>query len=183
MVGSDVELTFTYTPIDYTLTVIHSYLNEAGNAEVDQVTVNDGVKYHINDKYTTSALARTGFSLSSTTPAASGTFGAGNITVTYVYRATPTPPPEETQSQPPESQQVIEDPEVPLVEEPDLEIDEPEIPLDEEPEIELDDPDIPLADVPQTGDESLFWTFCAVTSGAGLLFLALMDQKRRSAGK
>lgn len=77
----------------------------------------------------------------------------------------------------------IDDPEVPLTEEPDLEIDEPEIPLDEEPEIELDDPDIPLADVPQTGDESLFWTFCAVTSGAGLLFLALMDQKRRSAEK
>lgn len=81
--------------------------------------------------------------------------------------------------------ETVNNQEIPLNGEPETEIEEPEVPLEEEPEleIEIEDPGVPLAEVPQTGDESLFWTFCAALSGAGLIFLALADWKRRSAGK
>ena len=73
-------------------------------------------------------------------------------------------------------------PEEAAVEEPEVELEDPEIPLAEEPEeeeeIELEDPEIPLADVPSTGDSFSLWYVAAAISALGLVVLLATDEKK-----
>lgn len=102
----------------------------------------------------------------------SGIMGTRHLTFTVVYTA---------------DDVEIDEPDVPLVDQPDepdvpdeTEIDEPDVPLVELPdEIEIDDPDVPLADVPQTGDSTVMWVSVAAVSGIGLAWLAVDSRKRR----
>ena len=102
----------------------------------------------------------------------------------------PTPTPEQTQpvdeeTETEDNEVDVDDPNVPLDENP-VEIDDPEVPLAEKPEepekleeMELENPDTPLADVPQTGDNSHTWGILAALSGIGLMWLALLDKKNK----
>lgn len=109
----------------------------------------------------------------------------------------PTPPSSEDDPTPPNEPDTpnvdIDDPDVPLSElpeepeEPTVDIEDPDIPLAElpslpgEPEdLEIADQDVPLTGVPRTGDDSWIWTALALTSGAGLVWLALTDRKRKA---
>lgn len=166
---------------DFNLTVIHRYVDLDGTID-DEVTQDLG-KHPIGYEYTTSAVARRGYSLSARPANATGVFEAKDVTVTYVYNAdrtpAPTPEPEPDPDPTPEPPVDINEPEVPLIEDPDVDIEEPEVPLAKEPEIELEEPDVPLADVPETGDKSLLWGCLTLISGAGLALLALMDKMRK----
>lgn len=73
---------------------------------------------------------------------------------------------------------------MPLVEEPDVDIEEPEVPLVEEPEIEIEieEPDVPLADVPETGDGSGLWFMSAVLSAMGLALLFFTRKREGQEG-
>ena len=180
MGNADVVVTFEYTAIDYTLTVIHSYRNADG-VEVASQTVNSDTVYHYGDTYSTSSLARTGYVFRSTEgDAVSGTFGAKDITVTYVYGPAPVPT-DPTPTTPIEEE--VDEPEVPLVEEPPVEdIEEPEVPREEEPEIEIEEPDVPLAEVPETGDGSGLWFVSAVLSAMGLVLLFFTRKREDQEG-
>ncbi|MCH2749327.1 MucBP domain-containing protein, partial [Listeria monocytogenes] len=46
----------------------------------------DTKDYHIKDNYTTTAATIPGYSIVSTPAYQNGTFGAGNVTVNYVYK-------------------------------------------------------------------------------------------------
>lgn len=123
----------------------------------------------------------------------------GNVTYTALFNATlirtpePDPDPEPPYVPPttPDPEPVvIDEPDVPLVEEPVLPeppeepvlpelpeepivVDEPEIPLVELPEeVEIEEPAVPLAEVPQTGDASVVWLAAAAlpACGLGLIF-------------
>lgn len=79
---------------------------------------------------------------------------------------------------------IIDEPDVPLVEEPDVDIEEPDVPLVEEPEIEIEieEPDVPLADVPETGDGSGLWFMSAVLSAMGLALLFFTRKREGQEG-
>ncbi|WP_180704217.1 MucBP domain-containing protein, partial [Listeria monocytogenes] len=47
----------------------------------------DSQKYHINDTYTTTGATIPGYTLVAAPANQSGTFGAANVTVNYVYKA------------------------------------------------------------------------------------------------
>ncbi|MBQ4649656.1 MAG: LPXTG cell wall anchor domain-containing protein [Firmicutes bacterium] len=55
-------------------------------------------------------------------------------------------------------------------------IEEPEVPLAEEPEfeepVEIEEPEVPLAEVPKTGDNMMVWLLAAILSliGAAITF-------------
>lgn len=180
-VGNKTDTVTYKLSADFNLTVIHRYVDLDGTID-DEVTQDLG-KHPIGYEYTTSAVARRGYSLSARPANATGVFEAKDVTVTYVYNAdrtpAPTPEPEPDPDPTPETPVDINEPEVPLIEDPDVDIEEPEVPLAKEPEIELEEPDVPLADVPETGDKSLLWGCLTLISGAGLALLALMDKMRK----
>jgi len=57
-------------------------------------------------------------------------------------------------------------------------IEEPEVPLADEPVVEIPDEEVPLANVPMTGDETALYAIMALASGLGLVYLALSGKKR-----
>jgi LPXTG-motif cell wall-anchored protein len=96
---------------------------------------------------------------------------------------------------PPEPDPDIEDPDVPLSQQPDdtelpdgdvplAELPEDDVPLAELPEddvplAELPEDDVPLASAPKTGDTSMVWLAAAILSACGLLWLVVFDGKGR----
>lgn len=62
-----------------------------------------------------------------------------------------------------------------------MDIDTIDVPLTDMPEEELIDIDldVPLSSIPQTGDETAIWTYLAVLSAAGMLFLLIVERKKR----
>ena len=162
-----VDVVYTLSA-DFNLTVIHRYVGRDGT--VIEVTQDLG-KRQIGDQYTTSSVAREGYTLSATPDNANGVFGDQDVTVTYVYNAnapsgggggggtTPTPRPED-----PEPPVDVPDPDVPLVPGPD----EPDTPVTPDPgpgDVDIDDPDVPLAPNPDVpGDVDIPDTDVPTTS-------------------
>ncbi len=162
-----VDVVYTLSA-DFNLTVIHRYVGRDGT--VIEVTQDLG-KRQIGDQYTTSSVAREGYTLSATPDNANGVFGDQDVTVTYVYNAnapsgggggggtTPTPRPED-----PEPPVNVPDPDVPLVPGPD----EPDTPVTPDPgpgDVDIDDPDVPLAPNPDVpGDVDIPDTDVPTTS-------------------
>ncbi|EPM7722000.1 MucBP domain-containing protein [Listeria monocytogenes] len=81
--ASDVTVNYVYKANDYTLT---STYKDAQGKEL-KTPVIDSQKYHINDTYTTTGATIPGYTLVSAPANQSGTFGAANVTVNYVYKA------------------------------------------------------------------------------------------------
>ncbi|EOC0751862.1 MucBP domain-containing protein [Listeria monocytogenes] len=81
--ASDVTVNYVYKAIDYTLT---STYKDAQGKEL-KTPVIDSQKYHINDTYTTTGATIPGYTLVAAPANQSGTFGAANVTVNYVYKA------------------------------------------------------------------------------------------------
>lgn len=75
---------YVYSANDYKLT---STFKDAQGQELKAPVV-DTKDYHIQDNYTTTAATIPGYSLVSTPANQNGTFGAGNVTVNYVYKKT-----------------------------------------------------------------------------------------------
>ncbi len=73
---------YVYSANDYKLT---STFKDAQGQELKAPVV-DTKDYHIQDNYTTTAATIPGYSLVSTPANQNGTFGAGNVTVNYVYK-------------------------------------------------------------------------------------------------
>ncbi|ENZ7428640.1 MucBP domain-containing protein [Listeria monocytogenes] len=73
---------YVYSANDYKLT---STFIDAQGQELKAPVV-DTKDYHIQDNYTTTAATIPGYSLVSTPANQNGTFGAGNVTVNYVYK-------------------------------------------------------------------------------------------------
>ncbi|EAC3991340.1 TPA_asm: hypothetical protein GZJ27_13490 [Listeria monocytogenes] len=73
---------YVYSVNDYKLT---STFKDAQGQELKAPVV-DTKDYHIQDNYTTTAATIPGYSLVSTPANQNGTFGAGNVTVNYVYK-------------------------------------------------------------------------------------------------
>ncbi|HBL8344712.1 TPA: MucBP domain-containing protein [Listeria monocytogenes] len=73
---------YVYSANDYKLT---STFRDAQGQELKAPVV-DTKDYHIQDNYTTTAATIPGYSLVSTPANQNGTFGAGNVTVNYVYK-------------------------------------------------------------------------------------------------
>lgn len=73
---------YVYSANDYKLT---STFKDAQGQELKAPVV-DTKDYHIQDNYTTTARTIPGYSLVSTPANQNGTFGAGNVTVNYVYK-------------------------------------------------------------------------------------------------
>ncbi|HHS3209703.1 TPA: MucBP domain-containing protein, partial [Listeria monocytogenes] len=73
---------YVYKANDYKLT---STFKDANGQELKAPVV-DTKDYHIQDNYTTTAATIPGYSLVSTPANQNGTFGAGNVTVNYVYK-------------------------------------------------------------------------------------------------
>lgn len=81
--ASDVTVNYVYKANDYTLT---STYKDAQGKEL-KMPVIDSQKYHINDTYTTTGATIPGYTLVAAPANQSGTFGAANVTVNYVYKA------------------------------------------------------------------------------------------------
>lgn len=81
--ASDVTVNYVYKANDYTLT---STYKDAQGKEL-KTPVIDSQKYHINDTYTTTGATIPGYTLVAAPANQSGTFGAANVTVNYVYKA------------------------------------------------------------------------------------------------
>lgn len=81
--ASDVTVNYVYKANDYTLT---STYKDAQSKEL-KTPVIDSQKYHINDTYTTTGATIPGYTLVAAPANQSGTFGAANVTVNYVYQA------------------------------------------------------------------------------------------------
>lgn len=81
--ASDVTVNYVYKANDYTLT---STYKDAQGKEL-QTPVIDSQKYHIRDTYTTTGATIPGYTLAAAPANQSGTFGAANVTVNYVYQA------------------------------------------------------------------------------------------------
>ncbi|EMK2496949.1 MucBP domain-containing protein [Listeria monocytogenes] len=81
--ASDVTVNYVYKTNDYTLT---STYKDAQGKEL-KTPVIDSQKYHINDTYTTTGATIPGYTLVAAPANQSGTFGAANVTVNYVYKA------------------------------------------------------------------------------------------------
>ena len=66
--------------------------------------------------------------------------------------------------------------------EPPVEIEDPDVPLVEEPVIEepveIEEPEVPLAEVPETGAEMNFWPFITLISALSLLVMAVANRKK-----
>ncbi|HAA6296432.1 TPA_asm: hypothetical protein GGB46_14880 [Listeria monocytogenes] len=73
---------YVYKANDYKLT---STFKDANGQELKAPVV-DTKDYHIQDNYSTTAATIPGYSLVSTPANQNGTFGAGNVTVNYVYK-------------------------------------------------------------------------------------------------
>lgn len=73
---------YVYSANDYKLT---STFKDAQGQELKAPVV-DTKDYHIQDNYTTTAATIPGYSLVATPANQNGTFGAGNVTVNYVYK-------------------------------------------------------------------------------------------------
>ncbi|EAE9647063.1 hypothetical protein RI73_06825 [Listeria monocytogenes] len=80
--ASDVTVNYVYKANDYTLT---STYKDAQGKEL-KTPVIDSQKYHINDTYTTTGATIPGYTLVAAPANQSGTFGAANVTVNYVYQ-------------------------------------------------------------------------------------------------
>lgn len=174
-----------YTRNSYTLTI--NYVDEQGNERAGTHT--EPVAYEA--KYSVDSPAVDGYTADQNT--VSGTMPANDVKVTVTYTANPVTPNPNPNPNPdpnpgpvvnPEPPVEIEEPDVPLVDEPTpaedpVEIDEPDVPLAEDPDVEIDEPDVPLADVPKTGDVSLIWEAVALASGTGLAGLAFGKKKRK----
>lgn len=76
-------MNYVYKANDYTLT---STYKDAQGKEL-KTPVIDSQKYHINDTYTTTGATIPGYTLVAAPANQSGTFGAANVTVNYVYKA------------------------------------------------------------------------------------------------
>ncbi|PCU23562.1 hypothetical protein A7O76_13495 [Listeria monocytogenes] len=81
--ASDVTVNYVYKANDYTLT---STYKDAQGKEL-KTPVIDSQKYHINDTYTTTGATIPGYTLVAAPANQSGTFGAANVTVNYLYKA------------------------------------------------------------------------------------------------
>ncbi|EPY0834240.1 MucBP domain-containing protein [Listeria monocytogenes] len=81
--ASDVTVNYVYKANDYTLT---STYKDAQGKEL-KTPVIDSQKYHIRDTYTTTGATIPGYTLVAAPANQSGTFGAANVTVNYVYKA------------------------------------------------------------------------------------------------
>ncbi|HAO6546899.1 TPA: hypothetical protein IQC54_001996 [Listeria monocytogenes] len=81
--ASDVTVNYVYKANDYTLT---STYKDAQGKEL-KTPVIDSQKYHINDTYTTTGATIPGYTLVAAPANQSGTFGAANVKVNYVYQA------------------------------------------------------------------------------------------------
>lgn len=81
--ASDVTVNYVYKANDYTLT---STYKDAQGKEL-KTPVIDSQKYHIRDTYTTTGATIPGYTLVAAPANQSGTFGAANVTVNYVYQA------------------------------------------------------------------------------------------------
>ncbi|EAW7102842.1 hypothetical protein FG209_13155 [Listeria monocytogenes] len=81
--ASDVTVNYVYKANDYTLT---STYKDAQGKEL-KTPVIDSQKYHINNTYTTTGATIPGYTLVAAPANQSGTFGAANVTVNYVYKA------------------------------------------------------------------------------------------------
>ncbi|EAH3984728.1 internalin, partial [Listeria monocytogenes] len=79
----DVTVNYVYKANDYTLT---STYKDAQGKEL-KTPVIDSQKYHIRDTYTTTGATIPGYTLVAAPANQSGTFGAANVTVNYVYKA------------------------------------------------------------------------------------------------
>ncbi|EEO3331505.1 hypothetical protein G6J00_002285 [Listeria monocytogenes] len=81
--STDIQVNYVYQAVAYKLT--STYKDQQGNdlalPKVDSKT------YHIQDGYTTSDIAIPGYTLVAAPANQSGTFGAANVTVNYVYKA------------------------------------------------------------------------------------------------
>ncbi|PCV39292.1 MucBP domain-containing protein [Listeria monocytogenes] len=81
--STDIQVNYVYQAVAYKLT--STYKDQQGNdlalPKVDSKT------YHIQDGYTTSDIAIPGYTLVAAPTNQSGTFGAANVTVNYVYKA------------------------------------------------------------------------------------------------
>ncbi|WP_317912282.1 MucBP domain-containing protein [Carnobacterium maltaromaticum] len=82
--AGDVTVEYVYKAIDYKLTSI--FKDE--NGKELSTPINDTKNYKINDAYTTSEASIPGYTLVSAPTNQIGTFGAGDVTVEYVYRKT-----------------------------------------------------------------------------------------------
>ncbi|EAD0597311.1 MucBP domain-containing protein [Listeria monocytogenes] len=81
--ASDVTVNYVYKANDYTLT---STYKDAQGKEL-KTPVIDSQKYHIRDTYTTTGATIPGYTLVAAPANQTGTFGAANVTVNYVYKA------------------------------------------------------------------------------------------------
>ncbi|WP_120221406.1 MucBP domain-containing protein [Listeria monocytogenes] len=81
--ASDVTVNYVYKANDYTLT---STYKDAQGKEL-KTPIIDSQKYHIRDTYTTTGATIPGYTLVAAPANQSGTFGAANVTVNYVYKA------------------------------------------------------------------------------------------------
>lgn len=117
------------------------------------------------------------------------------VTTDTEYRSwsttTPTTPTTPTGDNDDDDTVVVPDTNVPLVEEPVIDVSEEEVPLAEEPvvdipdeevplaeEVVIPDDDVPLANVPKTGDISTLWYLTTLLSACGLAFLGLRKKDR-----
>ncbi|EDH0795448.1 hypothetical protein GCV56_12625 [Listeria monocytogenes] len=80
---SDVTVNYVYKLTDLKLT---STYKDAQGTELKPPVV-DSKTYHIQDNYATTAAVIPGYTLVATPANQSGTFGAANVTVNYVYKA------------------------------------------------------------------------------------------------
>ena len=88
----------------------------------------------------------------------------------------------------PEEPEDIEEPEVPLTEEPEIteefeDVTEPEVPLAAAPEEfeDLPEDEVPLAAVPETGDRAIVWFVLSIMAALGLAVLTIEEKKARKA--
>ncbi|MCQ2565308.1 MAG: VWA domain-containing protein [Clostridia bacterium] len=86
----------------------------------------------------------------------------------------------------PEEPEDIEEPEVPLTEEPEIteefeDVTEPEVPLAAAPEEfeDLLEDEVPLAAVPATGDRAIIWFVLSIMAALGLAVLTIEEKKAR----
>lgn len=102
---------------------------------------------------------------------------------------TPTTPPTTTTTTPPTEVNVPAEPtplaEVPAEPTPLAEVPEEATPLAEIPEEleEIPEEEVPLADVPATGDISAMWYVMTILAACGLLFMHVLDGKKRRDGE
>lgn len=73
------------SPVTYTLTVSHVYLNADGTQNMEMSTSTTTYGHKEGDSYTTSANEAVGYTVT-VSGTASGTFGTEDITVTYTYQ-------------------------------------------------------------------------------------------------